>query len=275
MFADSMKHGRIWISGLAILCLSAAMLGGPASVWAQEEEKPSASLSVDFLTQYVWRGYGLSDDAKGMVIQPSLTVGYRGFSINIWGNLDTYDKNPVGPDDGVAWNETDFTFSYSREILNGLTGTVGIVYYALDKVDDSMEIYLGASYDLPWFKVGLTGYREISHYPGWWVQLDLTRNFALPWYGMSIDVGTSWFYQDSDDSGAYPKPNQPEKAFSGFLSGSLSAALNIPVGQYFTISPRVGYAFPLSGRSKDLIESLSWDGDGDHVFGGIRLSAAF
>jgi hypothetical protein len=250
-------------------------LGSISPAMAEEEDKPTATLYVDFLTQYVWRGYALSDDAKGMVIQPSMTFGYKGFSLNLWGNLDTNDRNPVDPEDGVAWNETDFTFSYSRELLPNLTGNVGVIYYALDKVDDSFEVFLGASYALPWFTVGLTGYREASHYPGWWVQLDLTRNFKLPCYDMSIDVGTTWLYQDSDDKGAYPKINSTDEAFSGFLSGNLSVALNVPVGKYFTISPKVGYAFPLSGRSQDLIEFLSWDGDDDHLYGGVRVTAAF
>jgi hypothetical protein len=263
----------LWMAGMLLTMFGMALT--PARAAEEEEAGPTASLYVDFLTQYVWRGYALSDNGKGMVIQPSMTFGYKGFSANIWGNLDTNDQNPVDREEGVAWNETDFTLSYSREILPSLTGSVGVIYYALDKVDDSFEVYLGASYAFPWLTVGLTGYREVSHYPGWWLQLDLSRNFPLPCYGMSIDVGTTWIYQDSDDKAAYPKPNQPDKAFSGLLSGTLSAALNIPLGKYFTVSPKVGYAFPLSGRAKDLIETLSWDGAGDHVYGGIRISAAF
>ncbi len=261
--------------GLFCIFMLGILTGGITPATAEDEDRPTASLSVDFLTQYVWRGYALSDDAKGMVIQPSMTFGYKGFALNIWGNMDTDDKNPAGPEDGVAWNETDFTLSYSREIVPNLTGNVGVIYYALDKVDDSFEVYLGASYALPWFTVGLTGYWEVSHYPGWWAQLDLSRNFKLPCYDMSIDVGSTFIFQDSNDTLAYTDPSNPDHAFSGFLSGTLTAALNIPVAKYFTISPKVGYAFPLSGKAGDLIENLSWDKDDDHLFGGVRISAAF
>ena len=55
-----------------------------------EEEAPSADLSVSLSSKYVWRGYELSKDS--VVIQPSLTVGYKGFAANFWGNLDTDQK---------------------------------------------------------------------------------------------------------------------------------------------------------------------------------------
>jgi hypothetical protein len=245
-----------------------------APVWA-EEDKPTVNLSVDALSQYVWRGYALSDDGSA-VFQPSVTVTYKGFALNLWGNFDTEDHNPVGSDNGAAWNETDFTFSYSHEIVCGLTGTAGILYYALDKVDDSTEAFAGLSYASPWLTVGVTGYREFAHYPGWWVQFDLSRNFKLPVYDMSLDLGASFIYQDAEDSAAYPDPPfRGNDSYSDWHAGILSAALNIPVGKYITISPKLGYSFPLTSKAGDIIEALSWDHDKDHFFGGIRISAAF
>ena len=70
----------------------------PKEAPKEEEPRPTASVYVDFLNQYVWRGYALSDAHKGMVIQPSVTASYRGFSLNVWGNFDTVNKNPAGPE---------------------------------------------------------------------------------------------------------------------------------------------------------------------------------
>ncbi len=78
-----------------------------------EEEKPSADLSVAALSQYIWRGQELSYDS--IVVQPSMTVSYMGFSANLWGNLDT-DPYAPGEDDPANWSETDFTLSYSRAL---------------------------------------------------------------------------------------------------------------------------------------------------------------
>ena len=43
-----------------------------------EEEKPTGELSVSGLTAYIWRGY--ENTRNSVVVQPSLTVGYKGFS---------------------------------------------------------------------------------------------------------------------------------------------------------------------------------------------------
>lgn len=287
-----MEAKRIWgLRGVFMVVLCGLVLLGADIARAQsetpyeapkeapKEEAPgvTASVYVDFLNQYVWRGYALSDAQKGMVIQPSATVSYMGFSLNVWGNFDTADRNPLDPDpgDGSRWNETDITLSYTRELVKNLNGTLGMIYYVLDHVDDSFEVYAGLSYTLPWFTVGVTGYREVSHYPGWWVMLDLSKNIKLPCYDWSIDLGANFIYQASDDQGAYPDPSNPNEAYSNLHAGTLSAAINFPIGKYITITPKVGYAFPLSGQADDIIEGFSWDNESNHVFGGLRITAAF
>jgi len=225
-----------------------------------KEDKPTVNLSVDVLSQYLWRGYALSSDSA--VLQPSATVSYKGFSLNLWGNFDT---DEALPNKGARWNETDFTFSYARELFKGFNATVGGTYYSLvNSRYDSVEVFGGVSYAFPWVTVGVTGYREVSHSPGWWVQMDLSKNFPLPCYGLSLDLGASLGYLVLEDSN-----------YSEFHAGQVFGALNIPLGKYFTVSPRVGVSFPLSDGARREIETVSWDGEDTHVFGGIRLSAAF
>ena len=52
-----------------------------------EEDKPTANLAVSALSKYVWRGFEMTKDS--LVLQPSMTVAYKGFSANAWGNVDT------------------------------------------------------------------------------------------------------------------------------------------------------------------------------------------
>lgn len=262
--------GLLVVLSLVIICSASVKAEG-------EEDKPTASLYTDVLSKYVWRGYALSNES--VVLQPSMTAVYKGFSLNLWGNFDTDAHPPTGSSasQGAAWNETDLTFSYAREIYGGLSGSVGGIYYALDSADDSFEVFAGLSYTFPWLTLGVTGYREASHYPGWWIQFDASRNFKLPWYDMSTDLGMTFIYQNSEDN-AYPAdPNDPDntEAFSGFLSGQIFAALNIPVWKFITVSPRIGFAFPLSHKAKEEITFISWDQEANHVFGGIRIAAAF
>ena len=52
-----------------------------------EGPKPSAEMNVGFLSQYIWRGQAFTRDS--LVIQPELTLGWYGFTLDIWANLDT------------------------------------------------------------------------------------------------------------------------------------------------------------------------------------------
>lgn len=84
------------------------------------EEKPSASADMAIFSKYVWRGYELSDDS--IVFQPSATVGYKGFSMNLWGNLDSdFDDMDTVTNDKTEWTETDLTLSYDTSF-----GPVGL-----------------------------------------------------------------------------------------------------------------------------------------------------
>lgn len=226
----------------------------------EKEDRPTVNASMEILSQYVFRGVALSADSA--VIQPSIALGCKGFSLNIWGNFDTDEELFSGHE---RWNETDFTLSYSHELCAGLTGTVGIIYYSLvNAPDDSHEAFAGLSYALPWFTIGVTGYREFHNYPGWWMQIEIFHNFKLPCYGMSLDLGFSAGYLDSNPQG-----------YADWHSGQVSAALNIPVHKCITISPKIGLAFPLTRNGSDNIKFNSWDGEENHVCGGIRIAASF
>ena len=145
-------------------------------VEAEEEVKPEVGVDVGVFSKYIWRGYELSDDS--IVIQPSITAAYNGFSINMWGNLDT-DLDDMDPDtpDKSEFNETDLTLAYNRSF--GPVGLgMGYIYYGLDGMDDSQEIYASIGLDIP-LSPTLTAYREISHLPGWYFNFGISHSVDL------------------------------------------------------------------------------------------------
>ena len=233
------------------------------------EDRPEFSADVAFLSQYVWRGYGLSKDS--LVIQPSITAGFKGFALNLWGNLDTNNEAY----DGAKWNETDLTFSYGHSF--GIVGLeAGYIYYALDGVDDSKEFYLSAGVDVL-LAPTLTVYREVSTLQGWYINLGLSHSFELP-YEMSLDLGAAFAYYKSDNDNMvdYDDNNMPATdRFSGLHDGSLSVGLAIPFYQYFTVTPSIAWAFPLSSSAGNEMSALSLDGRSNHLLGGVTLSMAF
>ncbi|MEA1947750.1 MAG: hypothetical protein U9N83_10690 [Thermodesulfobacteriota bacterium] len=244
-----------------------------------EEEKPSADFSVAVLSAYIWRGQELSRDS--IVIQPSITVSYMGFSANLWGNLDT---DPYKSAEDQDWNETDFTLSYGKG-FGILSVEGGYIYYGLEgcdfdlgcDVEDSQEVFLTLSLDTL-LSPGFTVYRDFDTYEHWYFLLGISHAFEIT-EKVSLELSGSISYLLSDDKDAYPEidngvPTGDE--FENFHDGVISASLPIAVAKYITITPSLSYTFPLSSDASDEMEWRSFKGDDDNfVYGGVTVSMAF
>ena len=212
--------------------------------------------------------------------------------MNVWGNFDTSQSNPfVSTSRQAKWNETDFTFGYSRELYAGtaiksLSANIGVIYYALDSVNnpqgDSFEIYYGLGLDVNWFKLAVTANQEVLHYPGWWLTLGISRVFELPFKiqdnsNVSVELGHNFIFLFSRDQVAYPNlsTSDPVEAFSGPLAGQFYATLNVPVHKYVTIAPKIGYWYAAGGNSTALLGGASWDQQHNHVYGGVNVTFAY
>jgi hypothetical protein len=241
------------VSSKNIILTGALTLGivGMASIGtALAEDKPSADASVALLSKYVWRGYELSKDS--LVIQPSVTVGYKGFAVNLWGNLDTDDANMTT--DTFNWNETDFTLSYDGA-YEKLGYSIGYIYYDLEG-DDSQEIYAGLSYDIM-LSPALTVYRDFDNYKGYYVNLGIGHSFSIT-DKYALDLGASAGYYNYDDT-----------SYSALHDGLLSASMTFPVNDYLSFTPEVYYSFPLSSDAEDI------EGIDNNFYGGLSASFAF
>ena len=234
----------------AALLLTAGL---PAAM--AEEEMPTADASVSIYSDYVWRGFGLSDDS--IVIQPSMTVGYKGFAANLWGNLDT----DYFATNDAKYNETDITLSYDGA-YEKLGYGIGYIYYALDATDDTQEIYGTLSYDML-LSPTLTIYYDVDTFSGlYYVTFGISHSFAIGEKN-SLDLGALVSYLDDDEG------------YDEFHNGVLSASMTFPLGKYFSLTPEVNYSFALSDEAEDYIKAGSADGDDNYFYGGATLSFAF
>ena len=238
-----------------------------------DEDRPELSADAAFMSQYVWRGWGLSKDS--LVIQPSVTASYKGFSLNLWGNMDTSFQGKGDFEKKSKWNETDITFSYGHSF--GMVGLeAGFIYYALDGLDDWKEFYLSLGLDTI-LAPTITVYREISKNQGWYVNLGISHSFELP-HEITLDLGgyVSYWASDNDNMMERNSDLSPtNERFSGLHDGLLSVGLNIPFWKYFTVTPSIAYAFPLSHAADNEMQYVSLDEKANHVFGGVTLSMAF
>ena len=229
---------------------AAALLFAASAPAVMAEEAPSADASVAFYSKYVWRGYELSDDS--LVIQPSLSVSYKGLGANLWANLDTDEFG-----EGHNWNETDFTLSYDGA-YEKLGYGVGWIYYMLDgeDVDDTQEFYATISYDTI-LVPSLTLYYDTDDFAGdWYANFSIGHSFAIA-EKYSLDLGMALGYYDQ--AGGY----------SELHDGLLSASMSFPVGEYVTITPELYWSFALTDDAEDNI------GDDSYVYGGLSASFSF
>ena len=235
--------------------LTLSMLAAGASVVMAEEEAPTADASVSIYSTYVWRGFGLSDDS--IVIQPSMTVGYKGFAMNLWGNLDT----DYYAEDTTKYNETDITLSYDGA-YEKLGYGVGYIYYALDGTDDTQEIYVTLSYDVL-LSPTLTFYYDVDSFSGaYYATFDISHSFPIG-ETYSLDLGALVSYLDDNDD------------YGELHNGVLSASMSFPIGEDISITPEINYSFALSSDAEDYIADGSADGDDSYFYGGTTISFAF
>lgn len=261
-----------FMGAMVVLMLGFCSIAVPA--WAEEEEKPTASATVGVFSKYIWRGYESSDDS--LVVQPSITVGYKGFTMNLWGNLDTNrDDRDFATADKAEWTETDFTLEYAHK-FGPVKLAAGYIYYALDAIDDSQELYLGATLDV-FLSPSLTVYREVAHLPGWYFKFGLGHSFDLGG-GISLDLAgsVSYYYSDDDAFVEVDDTLSPtSEKYRAPHDGNLSVGLKVPLTKYLVLNPIVAYSFPLSNKADNLLTSTSFSDRSNFLYGGVNLTLNF
>lgn len=259
---------RRLLAGVAATGVCLSMLSGLAFAAEAEEDKPTANLTVGAYSQYIWRGFELSKDS--IVVQPSMTVGYKGFSANLWGNLDT-DPYSSTTDETNNWNETDMTLAYGWE-MGPMAYSVGYIYYSLDSAHDSQEFFASAALNTL-LKPTLTVYRDTDFYPGWYTTLGISHSFPVQG-DITLDLGAQVSYLKASASSPYKEADGSK--YSNFHDGMLSVGLTVPVNKYITVAPKLSYTFALSNDAQDLMKAASKNGNDDSFFyGGVAVSMAF
>jgi hypothetical protein len=291
---------RLLIASIIILCLGISLIteamaqeakpaapaapATPAATAAPavEEEKPTVDFTVSALSAYIWRGQQQTKDS--LVIQPSATVGYKGFTANVWGNLDTKPYSTTSASYSSNWTETDLTLAYNKTI-GPVTAGVGYIYYGLnapypgapDPLDTS-ELFAtlaGNVFLTPTFTV----YKDIDHYHEWYFLFGISHTIEFNKM-VGLKLAASGSYLLSEDAQTYPKYNgnaQPtSEKYSNFHDGVISATLPITPMKYLTIAPTVSWVFPLCDDASNEMKGRSKNGQQDSfLYGGINLTFAF
>ena len=73
-----------------------------AATTAGAQDNVEATISSDFVNQYIWRGQDLGD----VSVQPTLGIAYKGFSLSGWGSVGLSDNNDTKEFDLTAAYQT-------------------------------------------------------------------------------------------------------------------------------------------------------------------------
>ena len=221
--------------------------------------------SVDVMSNYVWRGQKLSNS---YVIQPSVGITYGDFGANIWANLDS-DPEALGVDNRFKHTETDLTATYGFS-FDKLSLTAGYIYYALEGVNDTQEIYLSAAYDTL-LNPTLTLYYDFVEGNGGFAVLSVGHSIAMT-EDISLNLGASASVNLNDKVMGLDKDG---KDFTGLYNGEFDASVSIPLTKALSVTPKAGYSFALSSDAKNAISSVSDDGKHNILYGGVNLTLSF
>jgi len=242
-------RARIWLVGSLLLTL----LPGLALA-----DGPEYSAEAGFYSNYTWRGIKLS---PGWVFQPAGAVSYRGFYLQVWGNVN------LEGDTGL--NEIDLTAAYTFEFVP-LSLEVGFIHYGIYDALDSDELYGTFSFNA-FLNPEVSLYVDVNEGTGAYLVGSVGHSFGLPG-GVSFDLRASAGYVIENGVMGL---NDAGTEFNNFYNGELSFSATLPLGPHLTLEPLIAYGFPLSEDGKEAIRSVSWDGDSDFVYGGAKLTVTF
>jgi hypothetical protein len=266
---------------LNVLLLPMFLVLSFSIVSVHAEDKVTGSASVGLFNRYIFRGYEIGSNS--IVIQPALSVSYKGFSLTLWGNIDTneHPTQSFSPDNEghKSFNETDLTLSYTYGIER-LSLTGGYIYYGTKYTAETEELFISATYDML-FKPTLSIYRDINEYGSTYLNLSVAH--SVPVYkDITLDLGASaGYFAGSDDYWRTYESSTDDytgKKYSAFHDGMLKAGLTIPVEKNLSVQPVVQYWFPLSSKAKKTMDGNSYNHNGkldDTFVTGINLSLSF
>ena len=227
---------------------------GPKAEAPKEPPPPAftGSASVAFLNRYIFRGYRIGE--SGLVIQPSVSASYKGFTGTVWGNFDTHQKNTESAafagEGQSGYNETDLTLSYTYGI-DKLSLTGGYIHYDLRYAKSTDEVFVTLAYDII-TKPTLSVYQDVNAYPGTYINLSFAHSFNLP-KDITLDLGAAFGYECGQ--GRYWETYQPTTGtytgsrYHGLHDGMVKVGFTIPVTKAFLVQPIFQYYFPLSSDS--------------------------
>ena len=256
-----------------------------------EEEKPTGDLSVSVLSAFYSNGVETSRNSA--IIQPALTLGYKGFTANVWGNIDTGPyQTPADKTKKTTLAETHFNLSYIKTLgyvnLGAGYSYVGFSppYDGAARPDDQQEAFAILGLNVP-LNPTLTVFKLFDKGHRWYFQMGVSHIFELnKVVSLKLSGTAAYMIGEDPDYATEAKydddANKTSDKYNAFLDGVVSVCLPLKVTEHITIIPTISYAFPLTTEAKNYMKGNGMetvtnnvDRASSFLFGGLVLSFSF
>ena len=235
------------------MILAVVIIGCLAGV-ATAEDKISVNTSVDFYNRYVWRGLDIANTPS---MQPSLSAGYDGFEIGVWGAYTLSNQTS-------ASDEIDFWLSYSREFGEGNALTIlatdyyfpnaGAKFFNFNNYDDpnpgAHTVELGLSFSSPMLKsLTLSAYVNVYNDGGNNTYFQADYPFKVGETEMGLFCGAAG--GSSDNPGYYGTAslNVINMGISAKRDIKMSGSFALPLTVSLIVNPNAEISYFLAGMS--------------------------
>lgn len=238
-------------AGIVMFVLSLVV---SASALAAIEVEGDAYLGV--YDKYLWRGFDLSGSEP--VAQGGVDLAAGAFTLSYWTNVQLSSDSGEGYKSGEA-TENDLTIDYSRDITDLVSISVGNIYYMLDGLDDTNELYLSLGLSTI-LEPSLTVYYDWDEAQenGLYFTASIGHSFELM-ENLSLSLGALVSYNDESDYAVGD--------YSEWHNYELSASAEYAITDQISVSPSFLYSSGISDEAKDAIDS--------EMTGGVSVTFTF
>lgn len=199
---------------------------------------------VGVYDKYLWRGFDLSGSKA--VAQGGVDISAGNFTLSYWSNMQLSSDAGAGLESGEI-TETDIVLDYSFDLNDLVSVSVGDIFYSLEGMKDTNELYLSVALNTI-LEPSFTIYYD-------WDQADEDGLFY------SASIGHSFELSDkaSLSLGALVSYNQEcdysVGDYSDFHNYELSAGVDYAVTDQISISPSIMFSEGISDEAKAAIDS--------------------
>ncbi|MCR5413303.1 MAG: hypothetical protein K6F50_01080 [Kiritimatiellae bacterium] len=234
----------------------------------------SVEVSVDFLSDYLWRGTICNDNP---VWQPSVTVGYDAgnfgkVSANVWASYDLTHKRGTATNSrrSCGAQEIDYTLSYANSI--GPVGMeAGHIWYTFPNNNGStdQELYASVSYENDIVTPSATAYWNYSDSAG----SDVSAVYFSFGLEREIEIVDSLTLTPKASLGFGDHAYTDSEGGTELTDQTLGVALSYAVTEWLSVGAQVNYTWTPSHT----LRHEGYMGEGKHqlVWGGVSASVSF